>query len=224
MPETIIEETTVYTLAELETLFGCNIHGKAIENVMEWLWEGFEPVIITEDMAYMIGEDFPLFELGQVRRGYNGKGEMTYRPNLFWEMNPYTAEGKGTVDVVKFMTERKLRNKYRLLWEIMTKHGLSTSAPVTFGCGSSDDCDLSDLHSDAETCDDTVYKSPRGLKLEAQVEALEGEIEAYVGEIYSFVLKHLRAEDDYRSSREYAKDEAEAQEFKFTESGRIYHG
>lgn len=219
MPETIIEETTVYTLAELETLFGCNIHGKAIENVMEWLWEGFEPEIITEDMAYMIGEDFPLFELGQVRRGYNGKGEMTYRPNLFWEMNPYTAEGKGTVDVVKFMTERKLRNKYRLLWEIMRKHEINLDAPVAFGCGCSDDCDLSDLQSDIECnieCDTE--------KVQRQITALEGEIEAYVGEIYSFVLKHLRAEDDYRSSREYAKDEAEAQEFKFTESGRIYHG
>lgn len=222
MPETIVKETTVYTLAELETM-GWEVHEKAIENIITWGWEGFEPSFITDDMANMIGEDFPLFELGQTRACTSG-GKDFYRPDLYWNMNPYTAEGIGAVAVARFMTDRKLRNKYRLLWEIMRKHGLDYDAPCAFGSGRSDDCDLSDLRSDIEYCDETTYQSPRERKIEAQIVALEGEIEAYVGEIYSFVLNHLRAEDDYRSSREFAKEEAESLELKFTKSGVIYHG
>lgn len=224
MPQTMVKETLVYTLAELQDSFGYSVYEKAIDNIMTWVWDGFEPEMVTEDLTWMIGEDFPLFELGQIRRGQNGKGETTYHPNLFWDMDRHTAEAKGTVVVARFMTKRKLCNKYRLLWEIMRKHGLDLDAPVAFGHGRDDDADLSDLHSDAETCDETVYKSPRGVKLEAQINALEGEIEAYVGQIYSAVLKQLRAEYDYRCSEAFAKEEAEAQEFKFTQSGSIYHG
>lgn len=224
MPQTMVKETEVYTLAELQDSFGYSVYEKAIENVLTWSAEGFEPEMVTEDLAYMIGEDFPLFELGQVRREQNGKGEVTYRPDLWWDMNHHTAEAKGTVVVARFMTERKLCNKYRLLWEIMRKHDLDLDAPVAFGSGRSDNCDLSDLHSDAETCDETVYKSPRGQKLEAQIDALAGEIEAYVGQIYSAVLKQLRAEYEYQYSETFAKAEVESYELKFTEQGRIYHG
>lgn len=218
MPTTIAKETTVYTLEELEAL-GWSVHKKAIENILTYEWKGFEPSFLTENIVYSIGEDFPLFELNQRREG------KTYRPYLFWGMNPYTAEAKGTVDVARFMTQMKLRNKYRLVWEIMRKHGLvNFSAPVAFGSGMSDHADLSDLQSDIEYCDETPYKSERGLKIEAQITALEGEIEGYVGEVYSVVIKHIRLEDDYRSSDEFAKEEAEAHELTFTEDGDIYHG
>lgn len=224
MPSTIVKETTVYTLAELDENFGWSVHEKALSNIKEYEWEGFEPSFLTEDIVYCISEDFPLFELDQ--RSYQTvSGKTDYRPHLYWGMNPYTAEAKGTVDVARFMRKMKLCGKYALIWAIMRKHGLvNFSAPVAFGSGMSDRADLSDLRSDIEYCDETVYKSPRGLKIEAQIEALEGEIEGYVGEIYSAVIKHIKAEDDYRCSDEFAKEEAEAHELVFTEDGDIFHG
>lgn len=223
MPQTMVRETQVYTLAELEDSFGYSVYEKAIENVITWIWDGLEPEMVTEDLVYVIEEDFPLFELGQTRQRVSN-GKEFYRPDLWWDMNHHTAEAKGTVAVAHFMIAMKLCNKYRLIWAIMRKHGLDLDAPVAFGSGRNDDADLSDLQSDIEHCDETVYKSPRNQKIEAQIEALEGEIEGYVSEIYSAVLKQLRAENDYRCSEAYAKEEAEAQEFQFTESGRIYHG
>lgn len=222
MPQTMVKETQVYTLAELQDSFGYSVYEKAIENVTTWVWDGFEAENVTDDLVYIIGEDFPLFELGQTRERHGNKER--YRPNLFWDMDRNTAEAKGAVAVARFMTELKLCNKYRLLWAIMRKHGLDLDAPVAFGSGRADNADLSDLHSNIEYCDETVYKSPRGQKIEAQITALEGEIEGYVTQIYSAVLKQLRAENDYRCSEEFAKEEAESQEFQFTQSGSIYHG
>lgn len=226
MPALMVKETTVYTLAELEETFGSSVHEKAIDKVLEYAWEGFEPEFVTEDMANMIKEDYPAFEIDQVKQGYysGNKLKQSCRPHLYWDMNPYSAECKGSVAVAKFMTEKKLRNKYRLLWSIMRKHGLDPDAPCSFGTGRSEDADLSDLQSDIEYCEGDRMTDLRLSKIEAQIESLEGEIEDYIGEIYSFVLEHLCAEDEYRSSEEYAKEEAEALELKFTEDGDIYHG
>lgn len=221
--QTIVKETTVYSLAELQEQFGERVYEDALSNVYEWVWEGFEPEIVTEDMAYMIGEDYPLFELAQTSYR-TGNGKTGYRPDLYWDMNPYSAEAKGSVDVARFMAHFKLRRKYALLHTLMSKYGLNLSAPCSFGSGRSKEVDLSDLQSDIEYEDDTEYQSPRYYKIVEQIDALEKEIEDYIGQIYSFVLKHLRDEEDYRSSEEYAKEEAEAAELQFTESGCIYHG
>lgn len=220
MPELAVVETTVYTLAELEELFGASVHEKAVNKVLEWAWEGFEPEFVTEDIAYMIGEDFKCFDMDQCKQGRNGKGETTYRPHLFWGMNPYSAECTGSVRVYQFMIDKKLRRKYALLWAIIKKWDIHHDAAVAFG----KDVDLDDLLSDIESYDDTDYKPKRYANVQAQLKGLEGDIYDYVNEIYSFVLNHLRAEDDYRSSEEYAKDEAESMELKFEEDGSIYHG
>lgn len=219
MPELAVVETTVYTLAELEELFGASVHQKAVNKILEYAWEGFEPELVTEDMAYMIGEDFKLFDMDQITQGYytHKSKELKHRtrPHLFWDMNPYSAECKGSVRVYDFMVEKKLRNKYRLLWTILKRNDIHFDAPVAFG----KEVDLYDLQSDIECNIECDYD-----KLQKQLDGLAGEIDAYVDEIYSFVLKHLRAEDDYRSSEEYAKEEAEALELKFDEDGDIYHG
>lgn len=223
MPTTIVKETTVYTLEELDENFGWNVYEKAIENALTWAWEGFEPSFLTEDLTYMIKEDFPLFEID--KRSYRTvSGKTGYEATLYWGMNPYSAEAKGTVNVARFMQHFKLCNKYRLVWTLMRKHGLDLDAPVAFGSGRDDDADLSDLQHDIEYCDDTVYKSPRGQKIDAQIEALQAEIEDYVGEIYTKVLEYIRLEDTYRCSDEFAKEEAEAAELTFTEDGDIFHG
>lgn len=228
MPELMVKETTVYTLAELEELFGASVHQHAIEKICEYEYEGWEPSWFTEDLHEMIKYEFPLFELNQVRQGYYAYNSTqlknSYRPELYWGMNPYTAEGKGHVAVAEFMRKNKLCNKYRLLWAIMTKYGLDFAAPVAFGHGSSDEVDLSDLESDMEYYDETYQNKPRYAKFQEQLKELADEIDGYVGEIYTKVLSTMRAENDYRWSKEFAKEEAEAHELKFSEDGSIYHG
>lgn len=220
--QVLVKETTVYTLAELQEQFGERIYDKAIDNIISQEWECFEPEIITEDMAYCIGEDFPLFEMAQSRIRTGSKDR--HRPHLYWDMNPYSAECKGTVDVERFMRANKLRRKYALLAAIMRKYGLNQEVGVGFGIGSAGDCDLSDLVSEIEYESDIDYDKPRYAKLLAQIEGLQADIDNYVSNIYSWVLKYLREEEKYRSSEEYAKEEAEALELQFTEEGRIYHG
>lgn len=222
MPITMVRETTVYTLEELEAL-GWRAHEKAIDNVLQWLWEGFESEFITEDMATVIEMDFTLFECN--RRSYRTmSGKTGYTPEIEWSTNPNWVRAKGSVNVARFMRERKLRNKYRLLWEGIKAYfsSISPDASVGFGHGRDGECDLSDLLSDLKYSD--WYKGERLARLEQQIAALAGEIDSYAGEIESRLLSNLRAEMDYRESEEFAKEEAEAHEFVFTEEGDIYHG
>lgn len=217
MPQVMNKETTVYTLEELETL-GWSVREKAINNVLTWEWEGWEPSWFTEDLINDMDYHAPLFELQQrSRRGKHTEYE------LEWDLDRLWIRAKGSIDAERFMRDQKLRNKYRALWYVMSVYGLDQSVGVQFGYGS-DEADCEDLLSDIETVEGYEYQSPRWLKVQAQLVCLQDDIDGYVEMLHSALLKNMRAEYDYRCSEEFVKEEIEAHEFKFTEDGDIYHG
>lgn len=221
MSTVMVKETTVYTLSELKERFGASVYDHAIDQVLGQEWEWFEPSVVTEDLEYMIKEDFPLFELDRATERYaNGKSHD--RPYLYWDMDRLSCEARGTVAVAQFMTEMKLRKRFRLLWSIMSKHGIDGTASTAFGSGRRDNVDLSDLFDELVYADETPYRSQREKAIDIQINDLEAEIESYTGKIYSFVLQHLRAEHSYRCSEEFAVEEAEAHEWTFTEEGDLH--
>lgn len=209
MPQTIVKETTVYTLAELDENFSWSVHEKALSNVKEYEWEGWEPSWYTEDITMFIENEFKLFELTQ--------------STLEWGTNPNFVRAKGDIDLREYMKAQKLHIKYRSLWHALTVHGLESSFQVSFGYG--DSTDLHDLERGIDCdIDGLKYDSPRYLKLIGQVRQLEGDIDNYLDGIESRLLGNLRAEIDWRWSDEFAKEEAEAHELVFTEDGELYHG
>lgn len=220
MPSTITKETTVYTLAELETL-SWSAHEHAISKIIEWNWQGFEPSNVTEDLVYNLTENFPLFELHQTTERY-GNGKERKRPYLFWDLDRYTCEAKGDIDIRQYMKAQKLCNKFRALWYAVNTLGCNETIGVSFGNGK--DVDLWDLQRQIDYEDSIAQPSARYDLICKQVEALEKDIQNYVDGVQSAMVKHLRAEADYLSSTQFAKEEAEAMEFKFTEDGDIYHG
>lgn len=215
----MVKETEVYTLAELKALDDGS-YETAIEKVTELMSEWFEPSTYTEDMEYTIEYDFPLFEL------FKGSGKDKWRnQTLFWGMNPNHVEFEGDIEIKRFMTERKLRNKYRSLWYVINTYFAFPSVGVSYGKGR--DITLEDIESDVIYHLELTYaqqSEPRFTKIEAQLRAMEGELEDYVGEIASKLLEDMRLEEKYRWSEEYAVEEADVHEFKFTEDGKIYHG
>lgn len=215
MPQTIVKETVVYTLEELKTKDNA-AYEKAVEKVQEWNWQGWEPSLVTEDLVSMIEYQFPLFYL---QGGSTRKSGQT----LFWDTNPYHAEAKGSVNVQAFLEGKKLRNKYRSLWYALKTYGINLDLAVSFEYGVDSDSQY-DLHREVEYIDDIESGSPRYVKIGDQIDALIADIDGYVGEVHDAVIKYLRAEEDYRSSREFAIEEAEALEMVFTEEGAIFHG
>lgn len=222
MPEviTVTKETTVYTLAELEAL-NWSVYEHAIGKVIEWGWEGFEPSNLTEDLVYNLAENFPLFELHQTTERY-ASGKERKRPYLYWDMNPLSCEAKGDIDIREYMKAEKLCNKFRALWYAVDTLGCNETIGVSFGNGQ--EVDLYDLQRQIDYEDSIAQPSARYDLICKQVEALEGDIQNYVDGVQSAIIKQLRAEEDYLSSTQFAKDEAEAMEFRFTEDGDIYHG
>lgn len=217
MPQAMTKETTVYTLEELEDL-GWDVREKAINNVLHWEWEGFEPSWFTEDLINDMDYHAPLFELqARTRHGKRQKFE------LEWDLDHLQISAKGSVDAKRFMCSQKLRNKYRALWYVMSTYGMDQSVGVQFGYGN-DGADCEDLMSDIETVEGYEYQSPRWLKVRAQLVCLQDDIDGYIDDLHSKLLKGMRAEWDYRCSEEFAKEEIEALELKFTEEGAIYHG
>lgn len=221
MPTTVVKETTVYTLEELEAL-NWTVHNKAVNKVLEWCWEGFEPEFITDDMATVMETDFPLFKCHQ--RSYRTmSGKTGYTPEIEWSTNPNWVRAKGDIDLRQYMKAEKLHTKYRALWYAIDVLRLESTVGVSFGYRES--VSLSDLERDIDyEIEGLKYESPRYNKLISQVRALEGDIDNYLHGIQYRLLNNLRLEMDYRSSEEYAKEEIEANEIRFTEHGNIYHG
>lgn len=218
MPATIVKETTVYTLAELEEL-NWRAHEKAIEKILTRSWEWWEPSDLTEDLVYNISEDFPLFELQQTREGYSN-GKERYRPYLFWDMDRFSCEAKGEINIRQYMKTQKFCNKYRALWYAVDTLDCDETIVVSFGNGR--DVDLHDLQRQIDYEDSISQPSARYDLLCKQVEALQDDIQSYVDDIQSAVVKHMRAEYDYRYSTEFAKEEAKCHEWTFTEDGEFY--
>lgn len=221
MPQTIVKETTVYTLAELEAL-GRSVHEKAIQNVIAYEWQDFEPDFVTEDMATVIECEFPLFKPQQ--RSYRTmSGKTGYSPEIEWSTNPNWVRAKGDIDLREYMRAEKLHRKYRALWYAIDVLRLESHVGVSFGYGESPD--LENLRRDVDYDIDTLkYGSARYWKLHGQIDRLEQDIDNYMSAIKDRLLSNLRAEMDYRCSDEFAKEEAEAHELVFTASGSIYHG
>lgn len=219
MPTTMVRETTVFTLAELKALDD-GTYETAIEKIQTLCWEWFEPDTYTEDLEYQLDENFPVFELTK------GSGKERWRgQTLFWDMDRMTVEFEGDIDIKRFMTERKLRNKYRSLWYVLDTYFVSPSIGVSYGKGR--DIILDDIRYDTVYHLELTYaqeNQPRYTKIEAQITAMENELEDYVGEIASKLRENMRLEQKWRWSEEYAVEEADVHEFKFTEDGKIYHG
>lgn len=221
MPTTMTKEKTVYTFDELDEHFDWSVQEKAIQNVLTWEWEGFEPEFITEDMATVIETEYPLFKCHQ--RSYRTmSGKTGYSPVIEWDTNPNQVRARGDIDLRQYMKAQKLHTKYRALWYAIDVLRLESYVGVSFGHGES-----VDLH-DLERCidwdiDGLTQGSPRYNKLIEQLRALECDITNYLNGIASHLLKNLRAEMNWRCSDEFAKEEIEAHEFVFTEDGDIYH-
>lgn len=206
MPQTIVKETTVYTLEELEAL-GWQVHEKALQNAREWAWEIWEPQWYTEDITYFIEEEFKLFDLDT--------------KSLEWSTNPNWIKAKGDVNLVDFMRDQKLCNKYRSLFYAITQLGCESVVLATFGNGVT--VDMESLDRDIDYLDEVEYQSPRYFRLKQQMVDLRDDISTYVDNMWTRLLKNLRAELDYRSGDEYAKETIEANEIVFTAEGVIYY-
>lgn len=208
MPTTHVRETTVYTLAELEAL-GWSVHEKAIQQLIEWSWEGWEPSFYSDDVAYFVKYEYKLFDM--------------QRTSLEWSTNPNWIKAKGDIDLVDYMKDQKLCNKLRSLYYALTVHGLETCIGVSFGMG--EDVDLNDVERGIDyDIDGLKYDSPRYLKLMDQLKELAKDIDNYMGAIEDRLLSNLRKEIDWQCSEEKAKEDAESHELVFTEDGDIYHG
>ena len=207
MPQTMVKETEVYTIEELEAI-GWSVHETALQNVREWNWECWEPSQFTDDIKTWLPEEWPLFDLQD--------------STLEWSTNPNWIRGKGSIDLVAYMRHFKLCNKYRALWYALTELRLESYASVSFGFGAS--TSLDDLEREIDyDIDGLEHDSPRYVKLMDQLTALERDIDNYMDDIETRLLKNLRAEQDYQYSDEYAKETIEAYELRFTEDGEIYH-
>lgn len=206
MPQTMIEETTVYTIEELEAL-GWSVHETAMIKVREWNWESWEPSFYSDDVKSFIGEEFSLFYLED--------------HTLEWSTDPNWIHGKGSIDILPFMKAHKLCNKFRSLWYLIRTEGIHVDAPTCFGFGYDLQTDLSDLRDETEYF--VTYNSARYWKIDGEINRLRCLIDAYMDEMETRLLKNLRAEVDYQYSDEYAKETIESYELRFTEDGEIYH-
>lgn len=213
MPTIVTKETAVYTLEELEAL-SWSVHEKAKTKVLEWIWEGFEPSLVTEDMEQWILREYPLFNL------HHGKRRQDQ--SLFWDMDRLTCEARGDIDIREYMKAEKLCNKFRALWYAVDKLGCNETIGVSFGQGKN--VDLWDLQHQIDYDDDIYDNKPRYGLICKQIEALQTDIQNYVDGVQSAVVKYMRSEADYRSSDEAIKEEIESYEMVFTEEGNIYRG
>lgn len=207
MPQIIVKETTVYTLAELDENFSWSVYEKALANVKEYEWEGWEPSWYTDDITMFIKDEYPLFDLSP--------------STLEWGTNPNFVRAEGDIQLVAYMRYHKLCNKWRALYYALTTYNVRDYVGVSFDKGQ--DVDL------ADTADEIAWEMPgdatdRYTLIKAQLTALETDIQNYVDGIESRLLGNLSAEIDWRWSDEFAKEEAEAHEIVFTEDGDIYHG
>lgn len=206
MPQTMIEETTVYTIEELEAL-GWSVHETAMIKVREWNWESWEPSFYSDDVRSFIGEEFSLFYLED--------------SSLEWSTNPNWIHGKGSIDILPFMKAQKLCNKYRALYYAISFYCLDMSIATAFGCYVEDN--WYELEREIRWTDDIARNKKRLALIQGQLEALQGDVEAYMDEMGTRLLKNLRAEVDYQYSDEYAKETIESYELRFTEDGDICH-
>lgn len=222
MPTTITKETTVYTLEELDENFDWNVYAKAIDSILLYVWEGWEPEFVTEDMTTVIETEYPLFSCHQ--RSYRTvSGKTGYTPEIEWSTNPNWVRAKGEIDLRQYMKAQKLDRKWRSLWYAIDVLGLESCVVCSFGYGESPD--LEDLRRGVDyDIDNLKYDSARYWKLHGQIDRLEADIRYYLDGIESHLLRNLRAEMDYRGSEEFAKEEAGALELVFDEDGDIYHG
>lgn len=207
MPQTMVKETTTYTLEELEAL-SWNVHKKALQKVREWNWESWEPQFYTDDIKSFIGEEYPLFDLTE--------------RTLEWSTNPTWIEAEGDIDIYAYMRHFGLHRKYVSLWYALNNLTSEKYIGVKFGNGIS--IDVHELRLDIDYIDDLEYQSPRYVKLQAQVTAVADHMENYIDGMSSKLLSNLSAEEDYQGSDEYAKETIEAYELRFTEDGDIYRG
>lgn len=214
MPQTIVTETVVYTLSELKEL-DPSAYQDALGNVKEWSWECFEPSIFTGDLKMWIAEDYKSFDLDE--------------HTLEWDMDQMWIHAKGHVSVQDFLIEHRLRNKYRLLWSVLKANDIHFDIECSFGYGRNRRGDngyanCGEFQGELDWVDGIADDQARYSKMVAQVDALEKEIEGWMSQIHDRLRETMRAERDGRWEDEYAIEEADALELKFTEEGEIFHG
>lgn len=202
MPQTIVKTTTVYSLEELEAL-GWHVYQDAISNVITWGWEGFEPSWYSDDIKTLFEEEYPQFYL--------------HENSLEWDMDRTSISFQGTIDLLALMRHLKLCNKYRSFFYGMNDLRLERSVVAKVGR----DIDFHDVIRDIECY---IERKPQQERMVEQAEAFASDVQDWFNGIYGRLKNYLRAEYDYRNSAEYAKEEAEANELKFTEAGTLYRG
>ena len=176
------------------------------------MWEWFEPEWITEDIKMLLADEYAMIDVED--------------RSLEWDMDRATISIKGSVAVSQFLTTFRLRNKFRTVWNAMQAFEVDADVPVSFGNTYRRDrtsgyCEIYEFRREFDFIDEIYDDKPRYDRLSRQLDALEDEIADWMGQVHDRFTKYLRAEERHRCSEEWALEEAEAHEFKFTAEGEF---
>lgn len=231
MPTTLVKETTVYTLEELEE-YNYSAYEKAIQKILELAWESSYDRWTWEVESLVDWVDSESL-LGIVKKSrFNSKGKQYYEPIFHFNTYPYSLEFEGYINLENFMLREKGRKDkplyliYKSLYHGFTKLNIQNDANFKV-TGSNDDPYFEESIGDIEDTIIACYKdreitAQQKDKMLDQLSEISNLVWAYVDEWHSKLLKAIREQDSYWNSEEFAKEEAEAVELRFTEDGRIY--
>lgn len=218
MPKVIVEETTVYTLAELKVM-NQKAYDKAIEKITEDVNEDrFYITWLSQDVTQWfkdgpgkLSDNKCPFEGGDWEEWSADHGTITYH------FDTYVAE---------YMQRNKLIGKNRTLYKWLRDNGdCRVEGKVQDGCNRNSKFTPLDYDFGGDFITD-ITQDARGeaaeVKINAQAEAVLKHIAGMAQEVRDYVMKWIEADVDYRYSEEFAVQEAEAQEMTFHESGYIF--